>query len=119
LAKEGLYRSAVVLYLLQEFIAGIQEAQAVIVCLRQELHAPGLGQGVKSADYLGCVKLQLLKQRAGQAVRDPESSFMSAYQIQEQAIGRQITLVGNLPADKGILVVVKIAVVLVEYGVVS
>jgi hypothetical protein len=63
--------------------------------------------------------LELLEQRSGYAVRHLEFAVKSPYQIQNEPVCGQIAFVCDLPADRAVLVVVKIVLVFIEDRVVS
>jgi hypothetical protein len=90
----------------------------VIVCLSEEFDAAGLGKGVKGAEDLRAVLLELFEQCAGYAVCDPEPASEFSYQIENQPVGGKVALVCNLAADRGVLVVVEIMAALVKDGIV-
>ncbi len=104
--------------LLDEFITRVQETEAVIISFGQELYASCFRQGVECAHHFRRETLKLLQQQAGNTIGYPKSAIKSAYRLQKQPVSRKIAFVRYLPADQAVLIVIKILVVFVKYGVV-
>jgi hypothetical protein len=102
-----------------KFVAGVKKAQTVVVGLGEKLHAARAGKGIEGAEDLRGVSGKLFEQNACDAVCDLESAVVPVYQVEDKAVGRKITLVGDLPANLRVFLVVEIMRVVVKDGVVS
>ena len=118
LAEKLLHRLDVLVDLRRELVAGIEEAQAVIIGLRQKLDTARPRKGIEGAEDFGRVCRKLFEQDARNAVSDLEPAVVFANQVQDKPVGRQVALVGDLSANLGVLAVVKIIAVVVKNGVV-
>jgi hypothetical protein len=74
---------------------------------------------MKRAEDFRTIPFQLLQQDPRQAVGDLEPTPVLVDKFQEKPVGGEVTLVGHLSTNGRVLVIVKIPVVIVEYGIVS
>jgi len=96
------------LNLFEKFIAGIKEAETVIVGFGDKLDASGFGQGIKGADDFGAVFLELFDDHAGDAEGNLKASFIAANHLQQKPVRGQVALVGDLAADGGVFEFVEV-----------
>ncbi|HEY5141309.1 MAG TPA: hypothetical protein VIJ25_18650, partial [Methylococcales bacterium] len=108
LSEEPLDGVPVLVNLFDKFVTRIQKAQAVIIGLAEEFYAARLCERVKCTHYFRAVLVELLKQRAGDAVRNFESAFVPLYNIQQEPVCRQVAFIGDLAAYRRVFIVVKI-----------
>jgi len=91
----------------------------VVVGLGEKLDLAGPGQGVEGAQHLRTELLELFQQHPRQAEGDLEAAVPPADQVQEEPVRGQVTLVGDLAADGGVLVVVEVVGTAVKNRIVA
>ena len=118
LSEEVLDGFDVFVDLVDEFVSRVEETQAVIVGFGEELDATGLCERVECADDLGAVFVELLEEDAGDAEGNLEPAIVPLDVLEQQAIGGQVALVGDLSAYLRVFELVEIGFGPVEDGVV-
>ena len=90
----------------------------MIIRFRQELDTAGFRQCIECAHHFRGITLELLQQQPGDAVGDLKSALKSSYNIQKQPVSGKIAFVCHLSANRAVLIIVKILVIFIEYGIV-
>ena len=91
----------------------------MIVRLGQKLNTAGARQRVEGADDLRGVCEKLFQEDAGDTVCNFEPAVVSADKVENQAVGGEVTLVGDLSADFSVFAVIEIMLGIVKNGIVS
>jgi len=106
-------------YLLDEFVFGIQEAQAMVIGFTQELDAAGIGELPEGGNNLGGKFFQLLKAILRLCCRKFEFAFVLFLSAPALNGWPADSICPRLSADLGVFVVVKIIRLIVENVIVS
>ncbi len=80
----------------------------MVICLSEEFHSPLLHQAPETLQDIGTVLPQLLNERAGYTERNLKPPFKFIYKFLQNAVGRNITFIGNFVYDAPVELIIKI-----------
>ncbi len=84
-----------------ELVPIVEEGQAVVVGLGQELDAAGLGEAPEAVENLGCVALELLERDARDRERHPEAGDQTlSGRVAAEAAARVLSLLYAAPRTR-------------------